>query len=53
MRAAADKAAIAQRVALFASEQLVPQAERAAVLTQTAVELGDTLVLSLLRRSAR
>ena len=48
LRAAADRASVTTRGALFASTELVPQAERSAALAERAYALGDALVLSFL-----
>ncbi len=48
LRAALDKAEIASFAAAFATNELVPQAERSASLAERAYELGDTTVLALL-----
>ncbi len=48
VRAAVDKAEIASRAAAFATNELVPQAERGASLAAKAYELGDTTVLTFL-----
>jgi len=54
LRAALDRAEVAARAATFATNELLPQAERAAALAEKAYELGDTTVLTLLqsRRTA-
>ena len=49
VRAAADEVALTTRAAVFANDELVPQAERGAALAEKAYELGDTLVLGLLQ----
>lgn len=49
VRAAVDKAGIAARAAAFSRSELVPQAERSAVLAARAYELGDTTILTLLQ----
>ncbi len=48
VRAAVDEAVIAARAAVFARDELLPQAEESAVLAQRSYELGDTTVLVLL-----
>jgi outer membrane protein TolC len=48
VRAAADRASVATRAAAFANAELLPQAQRGAVLAERAYELGDTLVLAFL-----
>jgi len=49
LRAALDKAQVASRTASFATNELVPQAERSATLAEKAYDLGDTTVLTLLQ----
>ncbi len=49
LRAALDQAEVASRAAAFATDELVPQAERNASLAEKAYELGDTTVLTLLQ----
>jgi len=49
VRAALDRAEVAARAAAFATDELVPQAERSASLAERAYELGDTTVLTLLQ----
>lgn len=49
LRAALDKAEVAARTAAFAMHELLPQAERGAILAEKAFELGDTTVLTLLQ----
>ncbi|MFN0009170.1 MAG: TolC family protein [Planctomycetota bacterium] len=49
VRAAFDKADVATRAAVFARNELAPQAMRAATLAEKAYELGDTTVLALLQ----
>ena len=48
VRAALDDAQVASRAALFARNELVPQAGRTASLAEKAYDLGDTTVLTLL-----
>ena len=48
VRAALDRAEVASRAAVFARDELVPQALRTAALAERAYELGDTTVLTLL-----
>jgi cobalt-zinc-cadmium efflux system outer membrane protein len=49
IRAALDKAAVAAKVAAFAEDDLLPQAELGATLAGKAYELGDTTVLTLIQ----
>jgi len=48
VRAAVDRAAASARTAQFVTQELLPQAERAADLASTAYELGDTTLLPML-----
>jgi outer membrane protein TolC len=49
IRAALEGALVAARTALFATDELVPQAERSAARAAKAFELGDITVLTLLQ----